>query len=160
MLFKVLDLYLLYPLFRCDSLQGRVTVNQLHMQGLQLKLTASGQEYRDQWTIEELQVLERFFEIRVMAIPFKPMALHAFGRLLNAPYRILSDLVQLMKLELMPGTFGQVLKWSVQFCLTVPPSAPTIVPIGASSVLTARNKMLFFLYIRLAFFFLLQKFKF
>jgi len=118
------------------------------MQGLQLKLTSSGQDYRDQLTIEELQVIERFFEVRVMAIPFKPMALHAFARLLNAPYKILRDLVQIMKLELMPGTFGQVFKWSVQFCLTVPPSAPSIVPIGASSVLTAKNKMLFFLYIR------------
>jgi len=118
------------------------------MQSLQLKLSPSAPEYRDQWALEELQVLERFFEVRVMAIPFKPVAVHAFGRLLNAPFRILRDLVQLMKLELMPGTFSQHFKWSVQFCLTVPPSAPSIVPIGASSVLTARNKILFFLYIR------------
>lgn len=135
--------------FRCESLHGRVTVNAVHMQSLQLKLSPSGPEYREQWTMEEFQVLERFFEVRVMAIPFKPMAVHAFCRLLNAPHHILRDLVQLMKLELMPNAFGQqTFKWSVQFCLTVPPSAPSIVPIGASSVLTARNKMLFFLYIR------------
>lgn len=117
------------------------------MQGLQLKLTPNGQE----WTMEELQVLERFFETRVMAIPFKPMALLSFIRLLNAPHRILRDLIQIMKLELMPTAFvQQPLKWSVQFCLTVPPSAPSIVPIGTASVLMARNKMLFFLFIRYA----------
>lgn len=132
-------------LHRCESLQGRVTVNPLHMQGLQLKLTPNGQE----WTMDELQVLERFFEVRVMAIPFKPMAIQSFIRLLNAPHRILRDLIQIMKLELMPNAFvQQPLKWNVQFCLTVPPSAPNIVPIGAASVLTARNKMLFFLFIR------------
>jgi mediator of RNA polymerase II transcription subunit 14 len=121
----------------------------MHMQSLILKLSPSGPEYREQWALEELQVLERFFEVRVMAIPFKPMAIHAFCRLLNASHHILRDLVQLMKLELMPNAFGQqTFKWSVQFCLTVPPSAPSIVPVGASSVLTARNKMLFFLYIR------------
>ena len=99
--------------------------------------------------MEELQVLERFFETRVMAIPFKPNALQSFIRLLNAPHRILRDLVQIMKLELAPNAFvQQPLKWSVQFCLTVPPSAPSIVPTGTPSVLMARNKMLFFLFIR------------
>ena len=118
------------------------------MQSLQLKLTPSGPEYRDHWAMEELQVVERFFEVRVMATPFKPVAVHAFGRIINTQYRILRDLVQLMKLELMPATFNQPLKWSVQFCLTVPPSAPSIMPIGTPAVLTAKNKILFFLYIR------------
>ena len=121
------------------------------MQGLQLKLSP-GAEYREQWNMEDLQVLERFFELRVMAIPFKPNAIHAFGRLLNAPFRILRDLIQVMKLELIPSFAQQYqLKWSVQFCLTVPPSAPYIVPIGSSSILTATNKLLFFLYIRWVF---------
>jgi len=134
--------------FRSESLQGRVVVNPIHMQGLQLKLSP-GAEYREQWNMEDLQVLERFFELRVMAIPFKPNAIHAFGRLLNAPFRILRDLIQVMKLELIPSFAQQYqLKWSVQFCLTVPPSAPYIVPIGSSSILTATNKLLFFLYIR------------
>ena len=133
---------------RCESLQGRVTFNTQHMQGLQLKLSA-GAEYRDQWPSEDLQVLERFFEVRVMANPFKPNAIHAFGRLLNAPFRIVRDLVQIMKLELI-ASFGQQnqLKWSVQFALTVPPSAPSIIPVGSASVLTAKSKMLFFLHIR------------
>lgn len=100
--------------------------------------------------MEELQVLERFFEVRAMAIPFKPVAIWTFGRLLNTPFRVLRDFVQLMKLELMPGTFNQQLKWSVQFCLTVPPSAPSFVPVGGSSVVTVKNKLLFFLYIRYA----------
>ena len=135
-------------IYRSESLQGRVVVNPIHMQGLQLRLSP-GAEYREQWNMEDLQVLERFFELRVMAIPFKPNAIHAFGRLLNAPFRILRDLIQVMKLELIPSFAQQYqLKWSVQFCLTVPPSAPYIVPIGSSSILTATNKLLFFLYIR------------
>ena len=119
------------------------------MQGLQLKLNPPGPEFREQWNLDDLQVLERFFEARVMAIPFKPNAIQAFGRLLNAPFRILRDLVQIIKLEMLPAFAQQYqLKWSVQFCLTVPPSAPSIVPVGSASVLTARNKMLFFLHIR------------
>lgn len=84
------------------------------------------------------------------AVPFKPNALQAFGRLLNAPFRILRDLVQIVKLELV-AAFAQQhpgLKWSVQLCLTVPPSAPAFVPVGSAAFLTARNKMLFFLHLR------------
>ena len=49
-----------------------------------------------------------------------------------------------MRLELMPDLVGQGLKWSIQFCLRVPPSAAPIVPVGMPAVLICRLKILFF----------------
>ena len=47
-----------------------------------------------------MQVLERFFELKVVSAPYKANALTAFGRVLGAPVRILKDFVQIMKMEL------------------------------------------------------------
>ncbi len=89
------------------------------MQGLQLKLSQPGPEFREQWNLDDLEVLERFFEARVMATPFKPN--HPGFR----PFRILRDSV--IELEMLPAFAQQYqLKWSIQFCLTVPPSAPIV----------------------------------
>lgn len=50
-----------------------------------------------------------------------------------------------MKLELIPGLVQQQqLKWSVQWCLRIPPSAAPIVPTGMAGVIVCRNKILFF----------------
>jgi mediator of RNA polymerase II transcription subunit 14 len=66
-------------------------------------------------------VLERFFEARVMAIPFKPNH-PGFRPTVERPFRILRDSV--IELEILPSFAQQYqLKWSIQFCLTVPPSA-------------------------------------
>ena len=48
-----------------------------------------------------------------------------------------------MKLELFPDQATQ-LQWNVQFCLTIPPSAPPIAPPGTPAVVL-KSKMLFFL---------------
>lgn len=65
--------------------------------------------------------------------------------MLNVPFNVLKDFVQIMKLELVPGLAQQQqLKWSVQWCLRIPPSATPIVPTGMAAVLVCRNKILFF----------------
>lgn len=65
--------------------------------------------------------------------------------MLNVPFNVLKDFVQIMKLELVPGLIQQQqLKWSVQWCLRIPPSAVPIVPIGMAGVHVCRNKILFF----------------
>jgi len=46
------------------------------------------------------QIIEKFFDTRAAAPPYKPNALSGFGRMLNVPFNVLKDFVQIMKLEL------------------------------------------------------------
>ncbi|XP_061679089.1 mediator of RNA polymerase II transcription subunit 14 isoform X2 [Syngnathoides biaculeatus] len=132
-------------MFKTDVLKCRVALNPKNYQTLQLKVTP---ENAGPWSQEELQVLEKFFEMRVAGPPFKYNTLNAFTKLLGAPTHILRDCVRIMKLELFPDQAGQ-LKWNVQFCLTIPPSAPPIAPPGTIAVVL-KSKMLFFLTQRVA----------
>ncbi|XP_015252711.1 PREDICTED: mediator of RNA polymerase II transcription subunit 14 isoform X2 [Cyprinodon variegatus] len=127
-------------IFKTDVLKCRVALNPKNYQTLQLKVTP---ENTGPWSQEELQVLERFFETRVAGPPFKFNTLSAFTKLLGAQTNVLRDCVRIMKLELFPDQAGQ-LKWNVQFCLTIPPSAPPIAPPGTIAVVL-KAKMLFFL---------------
>uniref|UniRef100_A0A3Q0SX38 Mediator of RNA polymerase II transcription subunit 14 n=1 Tax=Amphilophus citrinellus TaxID=61819 RepID=A0A3Q0SX38_AMPCI len=135
-------------MFKTEVLKCRVALNPNNYQTLQLKVTP---ENTGPWSQEELQVLERFFETRVSlgrsfkvaGPPFKYNTLNAFTKLLGAPTNILRDCVRIMKLELFPDQAAQ-LKWNVQFCLTIPPSAPPIAPPGTIAVVL-KSKMLFFL---------------
>ncbi|XP_060090118.1 mediator of RNA polymerase II transcription subunit 14 isoform X2 [Heteronotia binoei] len=127
-------------MFKTDALKCRVALNPKTNQTLQLKVAP---ENAGQWKQEELQVLEKFFETRVAGPPFKANTLIAFTKLLGAPPHILRDCVHIMKLELFPDQASQ-LKWNVQFCLTIPPSAPPIAPPGTPAVVL-KSKMLFFL---------------
>ena len=63
--------------------------------------------------------------------------------MLSIPPPLLKDLIQIMRLELMPE-LTQGFKWNVQFCLRVPPSASPIVPVGTPAVVICRSKILFF----------------
>ncbi|KAK0164402.1 hypothetical protein PV328_003035 [Microctonus aethiopoides] len=133
--------------FKVETLQCRVGLNPQHLQSLHIKVQPSP-EHKDQWTLEELQVIEKFFDTRAAAPPYKPNTLSGFGRMLNVPFNVLKDFVQIMKFELVPGLVQQQqLKWSVQWCLRIPPSATPIVPTGMAAVLVCRNKILFFLQI-------------
>uniref|UniRef100_A0A8C1WPG2 Mediator of RNA polymerase II transcription subunit 14 n=1 Tax=Cyprinus carpio TaxID=7962 RepID=A0A8C1WPG2_CYPCA len=127
-------------MFKTEVLKCRVALNPKTYQTLQLKVTP---ENTGHWSQEELQVLEKFFETRVAGPPFKYNTLNAFTKLLGAPTNILRDCVRIMKLELFPDQAAQ-LNWNVQFCLTIPPSAPPIAPPGTIAVVL-KTKMLFFL---------------
>uniref|UniRef100_A0A673CUM6 Mediator of RNA polymerase II transcription subunit 14 n=1 Tax=Sphaeramia orbicularis TaxID=375764 RepID=A0A673CUM6_9TELE len=135
-----LERFLGVIMFKTDVLKCRVALNPKNYQTLQLKVTP---ENAGPWSQEELQVLEKFFETRVAGPPFKSNTLNAFTKLLGAPTNILRDCVRIMKLELFPDQAAQ-LKWNVQFCLTIPPSAPPIAPPGTIAVVL-KSKMLFFL---------------
>ncbi|CAN7998019.1 unnamed protein product, partial [Ixodes pacificus] len=84
--------------FRAETLQCRVSLNPASMQSLHLKLSPPGPP--EQWSPDELQLLERYFDTKVVSFPYKPNAFMSFTRLLNAPLNILKDFVQLMRLEL------------------------------------------------------------
>lgn len=133
--------------FKADGLQCQVFLNQAHMQSLHMKVSQIqnvGAPEMHQWSQEELQIIEQFFELRVAAPPYRPNGLCAFARMINVNMsRVLKDFIQIMRLELMPELV-QGLKWNVQFCLRVPPSAMPIVPTGMPAVLPFRGKILFF----------------
>lgn len=127
-----------------DTLQCRIALNPQHLQSLHLKITPLP-EHKDVWTQEDLQVLEKFFDTRAAAPPYKPTSMFTFCSMLNVSINVLKDFIQIMKLELMPGLAqSQNMKWSVQWMLRVPPSATPIVPTGMSGVLVIRSKILFF----------------
>jgi mediator of RNA polymerase II transcription subunit 14 len=139
-------------LFRVDGLQCQVYLNPVHMQSLHIKVTQAllpmPQQQMEmkpqyQWSSDDLQILEQFFEMKVASPPYRVQSLSGFTKMLNVPAPILRDLIQIMKLELMPE-LAQGLKWNVQFCLRVPPSASPIVPVGTSAIVICRLKILFF----------------
>ncbi|XP_063244367.1 mediator of RNA polymerase II transcription subunit 14 isoform X2 [Bacillus rossius redtenbacheri] len=133
--------------FKGESLQCRVGLNPQHLQSLHIKVTPLP-DSKCEWTPEEMQVIEKFFDTRAAAPPYKPINLSSFCRMLNVQANVLKDFVQIMKLELMPALVQQQqLKWAVQWCLRIPPSATPIAPVGHAAVLICRNKILFFLQI-------------
>lgn len=54
----------------------------------------------NQWSREELDVFQQYFETKVACAPFKPNSFIAFSRILVVPVLILKDLIRLMNLEL------------------------------------------------------------
>ncbi|XP_059049158.1 mediator of RNA polymerase II transcription subunit 14 [Achroia grisella] len=129
--------------FRCDSaaLSARVFLNPQHMQSLHLQLTPLP-DLKEQWTTDDLQVIEKFFEQRVAIAPYRATALQGWARAWGAPGAALPSLVALMRAELAPPAPAL---WALQWALRIPPAAPQIVPAGQPAVLLAKHKILFFI---------------
>lgn len=133
-------------MFKLDcGLQFRVSINPATMQSLHLKVASlQTTDYASagqcQWDSEELMLIERFFEAKVSCFPYKSNTLMAFIQLVKAPWRILKDFIQIMKMELMPD---RSLRWSLQWCLTVPLSLNNDSLIGQSAVVIQSTKIVF-----------------
>lgn len=124
--------------FKTDVLQFRCSLNVTSLQMLQLQVTPPP-ELQDQWSLEEMQVLEKYFEVKMSGPPYKPGSMIAFTRLMIAPLRILKDFIQLMRLELVPD---RNLKWTLQWCLTFSPVSPLAAPLGVPAVVIKSNRIL------------------
>lgn len=132
-------------MFRFDQLMYRVSLNPQTMQSLHVKISHNdATPAAQQFSPDDIQVIERYFDAKVVSIPYKPNAFISFTRLVSTPQRILRDFIQLMRLELNPAQ-SPLYRWNFQLCLTIPPAAPPIAPPGMTSVVIAKNKMLFFL---------------
>lgn len=135
-------------LFKADSLQYQVFLNPNHMQSLHMKVTQIPMDGKPpyQWSPDDLQILEQFFDQRVVAPPYRSAVLISFTRMLNFPPQVLKDFIQIMRCDLAPQqTTGN--RWIVQLVLRMPPSGPPIVPVGAATVVVHRTKLLFFIQI-------------
>ncbi|KAI0224052.1 Mediator of RNA polymerase II transcription subunit 14 [Lamellibrachia satsuma] len=125
-------------MFKTDQLQFRISLNPNTLQSLHLTVTPTP-EYQNHWELDELQVLERFFEFKVVSPPYKINTLVTFSsRVLSTPPNILKDFIKIMKMELLPD---RNLKWSIQWCLTVPIGMSY--PVGASAITVNNTKILF-----------------
>ncbi|CAK1548460.1 unnamed protein product [Leptosia nina] len=129
--------------FCCETacMVARVALHPQHMQSLHLHLTPQP-DNKDNWTAEDLQVMEKFFEQRVAIAPYRATALQGWGRVWGAPPAALPSLVALMRAELVPISPAL---WQLQWALRIPPHGPQIVPAGQPAVLLAKHKILFFI---------------
>lgn len=89
-------------LFKVDGLQCQVFLDPTHMQSLHIKVTQIPPTVSDgkppyQWNLDDLQIIEQFFETRVAAPPYRPNALSGFARMLNVPSQVLKDFIQVRK---------------------------------------------------------------
>ncbi|XP_003426298.1 mediator of RNA polymerase II transcription subunit 14 [Nasonia vitripennis] len=133
--------------FKVESLQCRVSLNPQNMQSLHIKIQPVPESGKP-WTLEDLQALEKFFDSRVVAAPYKPNNLQCFINMLLMPHAVLKDFIQIMKLELIPSLVQQhQMKWAPQWCLRVPPSAMPIIPVGYPAILLKNTKILYYLHI-------------
>ncbi|XP_074593418.1 mediator complex subunit 14 [Brevipalpus obovatus] len=130
--------------FRNETLQFKITIHPISMQSLQIDIRPWS-EHENPWAPEELEILKRFFETKVVCAPFKPNSFIAYTRLLNAPLKIVKDCIQIMRLEMY---HDPNLKWTVQLGLTIPPSLVGLMP-GMSAIMLVTNnnitRILFFL---------------
>ncbi|RWS16530.1 Mediator of RNA polymerase II transcription subunit 14-like protein [Dinothrombium tinctorium] len=129
--------------FKNETMQFKISLHPTTMQSLHMKIIPVP-DINSQWMSEELEILERFFESKVACAPYKPNAFLAYGRLLNTPIKILQDCIQLMRMEMFPERNSV---WTIQWCLTIPPSAQIMLGSpGMSAVCLYKNTtMLFFL---------------
>ena len=115
------------------------------MQNLQIKITSLDKNHNI--TQDEIEIIERFFEFKVICEPFKPDAFSTFARIIGSPFKFVKDFIQLMKLELYPD---RNCKWLVNWCLTISPGTlMRNLPLGMSAFLynasNNKNTIVFFL---------------
>lgn len=119
-------------------------MQSLHIKVSSLPMNSTDGKQPYQWNPDDLEIIEKFFELRVAAPPYRPHSLRGFTRAISVQPSVLKDFIQLMRLDLMPDCI-QGLKWNMQFCMRVPPAAsPPIIPVGNPAVHIARQKILFF----------------
>ena len=64
----------------------------------------------DDWRVDDIEVLERYFETRVGSYPFKADPFMGFCRILfNFPKNVLRDFVEIFRMELVSNNFSQTI---------------------------------------------------
>jgi len=86
--------------------------------------------------------------LQVAAPPYRPNTLGGFCRLLHCSSDTLKNIIQLMKFEVQPELVVQnSLKWNISLCLTIPPVAPNIFPVGQPGIIGNKEKILIFMHL-------------
>lgn len=146
-------------LFRVDGLQCQVFSNPDHLQTLHIRITPVMpvmQGPQDipkpqyQWNMEDLKILEQFFEHKVAAPPYRQVSLQSFIKIFSVPPPVLKDLIQIVRLELQPDLCKPMgLNWKVQLCMRSSFIQMPMIPLGTAAVVYTKNKLLFFVSIKM-----------
>lgn len=137
-------------LFRAEGLQCQVYSNTDHLQSLQIRITPALPTPQDmkppyQWSMDDLQMLEQFFELKVAAPPYRQAAMHSFIKLFSVPPPVLKDLIQIIRLELKPEQCKSMgLQWNVQLGMRASFTSFPIIPLGTPGIVNTKNKLLIF----------------
>ena len=85
---------------------------------------------------------------QVVSPPYRPNTIVGFCRLLHCPSDTLKNIIQLMRFEVQPELVLQNnLKWSISLCLTIPPVAPNVFPVGQAGIIGNKEKILIFMHL-------------
>ena len=130
--------------FVTGSLQFVCQPHPQDMRSLIIKVNSSAvRQNMDTWLNDDLQILEKFFELRVTCSPYRHGAMKSFFNIISAPSPILKDLIQLIKIELLGSRLsGFFPKWSMSLCLTSPPTL-SIASVGDACIMI-KDKVLIF----------------
>lgn len=133
-------------LFRAEGLLCKVTSHATNShQSLHLKIEPDP-NFAHHWSTEHLLVLEKFFDTKVVAPPYRPNHFTTFSRILLCPIEALKDIVSIIRFEMFPEVVVKAnLKWAPRICLTSTPAAPPIMPLGQPGLLKSQEKMLLFI---------------
>lgn len=137
-------------LFRAEGLQCQVYSNPDHLQSLQIRITPALPTPQDMkpsypWNMDDLQMLEQFFELKVAAPPYRQAAMHSFIKLFSVPPPVLKDLIQIIRLELRPEQCKSMgLQWNVQLGMRASFTSFPIIPLGTPGIVNTKNKLLIF----------------
>lgn len=132
--------------FRVETLVCKVTINQENsFQSLHLKIIPEDQNY---WQPDLLQIIQKFFDNKVVTPPYRPNTIVGFCKLLQCPSDTLKNIIQLMRFEVQPELVLKFnLKWSISLCLTIPPVAPNVFPVGQAGIIGNKEKILIFMHL-------------
>lgn len=130
--------------FKIELLQCKVSINPDNSyQSLHLKVVP---EDSNVWQPDQLLIIQKFFDTKVVAPPYRPTFISGFCRLLSCHIEPLKNIIQLMRYELSPElVVTNKLKWTVSLCLTIPPVAPTVFPVGQLGIMGNEQKILIFM---------------
>lgn len=130
--------------FVTRSLQFVCQPHPQDMRRLVMKVnSAAVSQNMDNWVNEDLQILEKFFEVRVTCSPYRFGAMKSFFNIISAPSPILKDLIQLIKIEMLGSRSPQFYpKWNMSLCLTSPPTQ-SIASVGEACIMI-KDKVLIF----------------
>lgn len=148
--------------FKNETMQFRITLHHPTMQFLHVNISVAD-HHRNPWSPEELQILERFFESKVLSAPYKPNGFVSITKLLSSPIDVIKDGIQLMRMELvsddssfflpsflltLPVYFAQqpdrTLNWSLQWNLTIPPVTFIQTIPGMSAIVRLQKNIMLF----------------
>lgn len=137
-------------LFRAEGLQCQVYSNPDHLQSLHIRITPAPPTPQDmkppyQWNMDDLQILEQYFELKVASPPYRQSSLQSFIRMFSVPPPVLKDLIQIVRLELKPEQCKSMgLHWNVQILMRTSFKSQPMFPLGTPGIVYTKNKLLTF----------------